>query len=150
MDPLSDQRHVDGKQWRCGVYAGFALAEMIGKHWVHCRERDRDRYGRIVAVCNLAGRDGPNVNSWMVLEGWALAYRRYSQDYVLHENAAREARRGIWKGKFIAPWDWRRGKRLAATNTPPGTCPIKGNIGRSGERIYHVPGGQFYTHTKIS
>jgi hypothetical protein len=86
----------------------------------------------------------------IVNDRWALAYRRYSMDYVAAENTAREARRGIWKGKFIAPWDWRRGKRLAATNTPPGTCPIKGNISRRGERIYHMPGGQFYTHTKIS
>ena len=141
---------ADGKQWRCGVYAGFALAEMIGRHWVHCRERDRDHYGRIVAVCNLAGPEGPNVNAWIVREGWALAYRRYSTRYVAAENTAREARRGIWKGKFVAPWDWRRGKRLAATDTPPGTCPIKGNISLRGERIYHMPGGQFYTHTKIN
>ena len=58
-----------GKRWPCGEYAGFAIAEMIGKNWVHCRERDRDRYGRIVADCNLAGLEGPNVNEWMVSDG---------------------------------------------------------------------------------
>ena len=44
----------------------------------------------------------------------------------------------------------RRGKRLAATDARSGTCPIKGNIGRRGERIYHVPGGAYYSRTKIS
>jgi hypothetical protein len=29
-------------------------------------------------------------------------------------------------------------------------CSIKGNISRSGERIYHVPGGRFYDRTKIN
>jgi endonuclease YncB( thermonuclease family) len=46
----------------------------------------------------------------MVLTGWALAYRRYSTDYVGTEDKAREAKRGMWKGKFVPPWEWRRGK----------------------------------------
>jgi hypothetical protein len=29
-------------------------------------------------------------------------------------------------------------------------CLIKGNISKSGERIYHVPGGKFYDRTKIN
>ena len=51
----------------------------------------------------------------------------------------------------MPPWEWRRGVRLADT-TPdqPGDCAIKGNIARSGERIYHVPGGRWYDRTKIS
>jgi hypothetical protein len=28
-------------------------------------------------------------------------------------------------------------------------CSIKGNIAKSGERIYHVPGGALYARTKI-
>ncbi|MFZ2082324.1 MAG: thermonuclease family protein, partial [Xanthobacteraceae bacterium] len=39
--------------------------------------------------------------------GWALAFVQYSKTYVPDEAAAREARRGIWSGAFIAPWDWR-------------------------------------------
>ena len=49
----------------------------------------------------------------MVLNGWALAYRRYSTAYVLHEDGARLAKAGMWQGAFVPPWDWRRGKRLA-------------------------------------
>lgn len=44
--------------------------------------------------------------------GYALAYRRYTLDYVDEEDAARDAGAGIWQGEFVAPWEWRRGKRL--------------------------------------
>ena len=71
---------ANGTRWSCGKNATFALAELIGRNWVSCRQRDVDRYKRIVAVCNLAGPEGPNVNAWMVREAWALAYRRYSTD----------------------------------------------------------------------
>ncbi len=47
-----------------------------------------------------------------VANGWALAYRRYSPDYVDEEAEAQAARRGIWAGEFVKPWEWRRGKRL--------------------------------------
>ena len=63
------------------------------------------RYGRIVAVCNIAGVQGLDVNAMMVAEGWAVAYRRLSTDYVPHEDAAKKARRGLWRGEFQIPWD---------------------------------------------
>ena len=43
----------------------------------------------------------------MVREGWALAYVQYSREYVTDEAAARDQRKGVWAGAFIAPWDWR-------------------------------------------
>tara|TARA_R110000787_G_scaffold81651_8_gene176895 strand:- start:141 stop:509 length:369 start_codon:yes stop_codon:yes gene_type:complete len=55
-----------GKQYACGQNASFALAQIIGRHWVYCHEKDRDRYGRVVAICNLAGATGPEVNGTMV------------------------------------------------------------------------------------
>jgi hypothetical protein len=39
--------------------------------------------------------------------GWALAYRRYSMDYVAAEDEARKAKRGMWRGTFVKPWEWR-------------------------------------------
>ncbi|MEC8642951.1 MAG: hypothetical protein VXZ67_08565 [Pseudomonadota bacterium] len=44
----------------------------------------------------------------LVANGLALAYRRYSTDYVDAEAVARENHRGMWAGDFEAPWDWRR------------------------------------------
>lgn len=100
---------ADGTKWRCGQQAALALADKIGSSTVSCEERDVDRYGRVVAVCHTRGED---LNAWLVASGWALAYRRYSTDYVDEEEAAEAGRRGIWRGSFVAPWDWRRGGRL--------------------------------------
>ena len=44
----------------------------------------------------------------------------------------------------------RRGKRLATDDNAPDQCRIKGNINRKGERIYHMPGQQAYSVTRIS
>ena len=139
-----------GVRWACGHRATRALAGRLRSWQVVCEERDQDRYGRIVAVCRQDGRD---INAWLVAEGWALAYRRYSRAYVDEEQRAREARKGMWRGAFVAPWDWRRGKRLrgsARTTRPPAKrCNIKGNISRNGKLIYHVPGGRYYPQTRI-
>ena len=62
----------------------------------------------MIAVCFVGGKD---LNALMVSEGWALAYRDYSNKYVARENVAREARRGIWAMEFVPPWEWRRMKR---------------------------------------
>lgn len=94
-----------GKKWNCGQEATFALAYMVSPHWLECKERDRDRYGRIVAVCFTGPYD---VGAKMVRQGWALAYRRYSMDYVDEEIAAKRAKVGMWKGEFVKPWKWRQ------------------------------------------
>ena len=140
---------ANGKRWRCGTNATSALAQMIGTNLVVCQQCDMDRYKRIVAVCRLAGPEGLDVNRWMVSSGWALAYRRYSRDYVADENTARQSGKGVWRGQFIPPWDWRRGKRLAADKKPTTACGIKGNITRRGDRIYHLPTGQNYARTRV-
>ena len=49
--------------------------------------------------------------AWLVKNGWALAYRRYSKAYVGQEQAAQAAGRGMWRGEFVMPWDWRKGVR---------------------------------------
>jgi endonuclease YncB( thermonuclease family) len=137
-----------GAVWLCGKEASLAMRELVRDAIVQCEALERDRYGRIIGRCKSNGMD---VSESLVSMGLALAYRKYSEDYVLEEEKARSANRGVWSGDFIPPWDWRRGGRLeqkAANDNQP--CLIKGNISRSGERIYHVPGGQYYGRTKIS
>lgn len=97
-----------GRSWSCGRRAAFALADQIGRRSVRCDGRERDRYGRLVAVCYQNGTD---LNAWMVRNGWALAYRRYSRDYVGQERRAAQAGRGIWQGQFTPPWEWRAQRR---------------------------------------
>ena len=140
---------VAKKRWPCGRDALLALSSVIGNNLVVCQKRDKDRYGRIIAVCNIAGSQGFDVNAIMVSQGWALAYRRFAIDYVKDEVEAQRARIGIWKGKFIRPWNWRKGIRLVPDDKQLGACLIKGNIDRQGARIYHLPRGLYYARTKI-
>ena len=139
-----------GTNWPCGRQASRALADRIDGRPVVCEERDRDRYGRIVALCRA---DGHDLGAWLVFRGWALAYRRYSTDYVADEKAAKAAHRGLWRGEFDPPWDWRSRVRLTPLhrdgNRDDANCRIKGNISRAGERIYHLPAGQYYDRTRI-
>ena len=93
-----------GERWRCGQQASFALTDRIGRAAVTCQSRDLDRYGRVVSVCFKGSED---LNRWMVANGWAVAYKRYSLDYVTDEAGARRSRINIWSGSFDMPWDWR-------------------------------------------
>ncbi len=108
--PESRQICVDaaGREWRCGQRAALELADMVGGATVHCEERDRDRYRRIVAVCRKGSQD---LGWWMAGHGWAVASQRYSLDYVHDEEFARRAHLGIWSSQFEMPWDWRAGRR---------------------------------------
>ena len=137
---------IDGREWECGIAAWGRMIELLAGQIASCERRDYDQYGRTVAVCRINGDD---VNARMVADGWALAYREYSLDYVPHEDAARAASIGLWQGEFVPPWEWRRGERLEAVEAAPEACSIKGNIARDGERIYHVLGGRYYEATVI-
>jgi len=141
---------ADRKPWLCGKEAILALIKLIGRKEVACNERSKDRYGRIVAVCRIEGPKGKDLNRAMVAEGWALAYRLYSIDYVTDEAAAKADRKGLWRGRFIKPWEWRHGKRLPLeTANSSGACLIKGNINQLGKRIYFIPHSSFYNSVKI-
>ncbi|MDP6426853.1 MAG: thermonuclease family protein [Rhodospirillales bacterium] len=99
---------ANGKDWRCGWEATMALANVVAWHWVICHQRDIDRYGLVVAVC----RAGPiDLSAWMVGKGWAVAYRLNSPDYVADEDSAKSDRRGIWRGQFVRPREWRQKMR---------------------------------------
>lgn len=155
---------MGGVRWPCGRQATRALRNLIEGRVVVCDERDRDSYGRVVAVCR---HGGTNVNAWLVTNGWAMAYRRHSLAYVDPESDARSAKRGIWRGDFVPPWDWRQAQAAGVGDTAPpsptarthsqraasapGRCNIKGNISyNSGRRLYHMPGDPDYADTRIS
>lgn len=89
-----------GETWACGVAARDHLHEIAGEA-ITCQPVDRDRWGRIVAVCRAGAVD---LGARMVGAGWAVAVDRYRAD----ELAARVAARGIWSGPFDHPAEWRR------------------------------------------
>jgi endonuclease YncB( thermonuclease family) len=142
--------NASGAEYRCGQQAALALADRIGVQNIAREVLDMDRYGRSVARCWLADLD---LNGWLVSQGWALAYREYSADYIAQEKAARAGQVGIWQGAFDPPWDLRKHRGAAAAQPSPGAstgCTIKGNITKEGERIYHVPSQQHYQRTTIT
>jgi len=156
-----------GERWTCGVAARDELIKHADNKVWTCHTRQTDRRGRQVARCEV---DGEDIHKWMVKNGWALSYVRFSHDYDADEKAAREAKAGMWQGAFIAPWDWRvRNKKtaiLGAAKAPPNAnaillasasgsvapspdCTIKGNVNGAGECIYHTPASRWYAQIKM-
>jgi len=110
------------------------------------------------------------LQGWLVRQGLALSFTKYSRAYEADERAAQAAKAGMWACSFIAQCDWRFASpkteilgalavlvtaqaqllKSAANNAPASSeGTIKGNISRSGERIYHVAGGRSYEATVI-
>ena len=110
-----------GITWRCGYQATETLRNWTYTKEVRCVGDTKDRYGRLIANCFV---DGYNVNARLVYEGLALAYRKYSKQYIPEEDKARAAKRGMWAGEFVAPWDWRKGKRLDQEEAPNACCKV--------------------------
>ena len=101
----------------------------------------------------------------MVANGYAVAFRRYSSEYVSAEDSAKTNKRGIWSSKFTMPSDYRHGGPSAQTTSvtvrklarvssgdwagrAKANCNIKGNRNRKGQWIYHVPGMPYYDRTR--
>lgn len=100
----------DGSSYPCGEVARSVLTGLIGDSPLTCTIRDRDRYGRVVAVC--ATNNGAVVNRMMVRAGWAVDYAQFSRGtYAADEKDARRSRRGLWGGGFETPAEWRRERR---------------------------------------
>lgn len=94
-----------GKPWRCGQAAALALSDWLATATITCQRVDRDRYGRAVAKCAKAGQD---LGGWLVAQGWALDWPRYSGgEYAAAQGGAQGERRGIWASSFQPPWEWR-------------------------------------------
>lgn len=97
-------RDEKGRDWNCGREAARALRSIVSGRSVDCTGLDADRYGRLVSRCAVGGLE---LNSEMVRLGWAVAYTRHGTLYVSEEAEARRDKRGIWRGTFDLPEDWR-------------------------------------------
>ena len=96
----------NSQEYRCGQEATNALIKKINGKSVVCKvQKKLDRYKRYIGVCFL---EDVNLNKWMVRNGYAIAYRRYSKDYIEDENYAKENKIGLWSGYFIHPEKWRK------------------------------------------
>ena len=93
------------KEYKCGEEATESLKRFIKNRSIKCNSESKDRYDRFIATCYLKKK---NINSWIVRNGYAVAYTRYSKKYVLDEEYAKKKKLGLWRGKFKKPEEWRR------------------------------------------
>ena len=93
------------KQYDCGGYSTTALKKKIQDKEVKCISKSKDKYNRYIAICYLKKLD---INKWMVSNGYAIAYKRYSKKYVADEEFAKQNKSGLWRGEFMNPEKWRR------------------------------------------
>ncbi|WP_339862526.1 thermonuclease family protein [Paremcibacter congregatus] len=93
-------------QYQCGREAKSYLKQLIDNQSITCKTINKDRYGRDVAKC--FNDKGVDVNAAMVASGHAIAYLYYSQDYLPQQVEAKNQKLGIWAGRFIEPYLFRK------------------------------------------
>ena len=99
---------IDKEIWNCGIESTMALKNLILDKEVYCEIIDKDKYKRFVGICYL---NNQNINKYMVRNGWAIAYRYYSLDFVEDEKLAKKDKIGLWQGKFQEPYLYRKSKK---------------------------------------
>ncbi|RPG94386.1 MAG: thermonuclease family protein [Candidatus Pelagibacter sp. TMED263] len=93
------------KDYPCGEISTLKLKNKINNKFITCKSTNIDRYKRFIAECF---KNKTNINRWMVRNGYAVAYKKYSRKYLTFENLAKDDKLGIWIGSFQMPWEWRR------------------------------------------
>ena len=95
----------EDKSILCGVLARDALIQKINNQPVTCKQETIDRYKRIVAECFV---NNESLSRYLVRNGYAFAYRRYSTKFVEDEEYAKANQLGLWAMQFVYPWDYRK------------------------------------------
>ena len=88
------------EDYYCGKHSKENLEAKVKGSNIKCIFFTKDRYKRYLAKC-VKGKI--NLNRWMVRNGYAVAYRRYSKEYIPDEDFAKENKLGLWQGKFLNP-----------------------------------------------
>ena len=100
-----------------GIESKQALEKLVSGKTLEIEEKNRDRYGRIVAVVYV---DGKNVNEEMVKNGNAWWYQQYDKKdnrmQAYQENAQKNKLGLFGKKGYVEPWNYRKEKKAAATN----------------------------------
>ena len=75
---------------KCGIRAKELLINKIGKNKVKCVNEGIDRYKRILAECFV---NNQSLSKYLVREGFAFAYRKYSTKFIEDENYAKKIKK---------------------------------------------------------
>ena len=92
-------------EFKCGEFSKNLLIEKISNQEVSCIRENTDQYGRTLAEC-FVGKE--SLSSYLVREGYAFAYRKYSDKFIPDEEYAQSKGNGMWSMDFMFPWDFRK------------------------------------------
>ncbi len=89
----------------CGKISRDILITKVTNNKISCTDEGKDFYGRVLGECFV---NGESLSKYLVREGFAFAYRKYSDKFILDEEYAKSNRLGMWSMKFQYPWDYRK------------------------------------------
>jgi endonuclease YncB( thermonuclease family) len=113
--PTPDQLCIDdhADSWTCGADARDQLAKLIGDRNVHCEDLGPDTTFKTwhIGICTAEGQT-TSLNQLLVQRGLAMNFALSGQSrFGADETDAKNNRRGLWKGCFIAPHEFRTGRK---------------------------------------
>ena len=88
----------------CGKISKDTLIAKVTNNKISCTDEGKDVYGRVLGECFV---NGESLSSYLVREGFAFAYRKYSNKYIKDEEYAKSNKHGMWSMEFEYPWDFR-------------------------------------------
>ncbi len=94
---------LNNEEYDCGKEAYMFLKILVenglNQHLrLKCNKKGVDKYKRDLSECFIGKT---NINEEMVKSGYAIVYRH--DTYKKYEDDAKEAKRGIWQGRFMRP-----------------------------------------------
>ena len=89
----------------CGIISKNKLIEKIGNKIPNCVAESTDKYNRIIAECFV---NNESLSKYLVRNGYAFAYRKYSKKFIVDEDYAKKNKLGLWQMNFQYPWDYRK------------------------------------------
>ena len=89
----------------CGKISRDILITKVTNNKISCTNEGKDFYGRVLGECFI---NGESLSRYLVREGFAFAYRKYSDKFISDEEYAKSNRLGMWSMKFQYPWDYRK------------------------------------------
>ena len=141
---LGQRCMIEKKGWRCGLEAALALRKLAAFGAVICTSENEAPV--VTGTCQIDGKDLGEV---MVGQGYAVALPGAVPGYQSTQDAARDAKLGLWRGAFIPPGDWRQGARLPGETTDTVFCVVKGAINEKDQRIFYIPSDERYGEVTI-
>ena len=97
----------EGVEVFCGQISKSLLVDKTSLEQVKCISEGKDQYNRTLAECFV---NDESLSRYLVRQGYAFAYRKYSKKFIKDEDYAKEKKMGMWNMKFLFPWDYRRKK----------------------------------------